>query len=280
MKLALGTVQFGQDYGVNNHDGQVPFSEVQKILDYAKNHGVDTLDTAVGYGNSEQILGEIGVEQFHVITKTISLKSGVDNVIRNFNESLITLNVAQVYGLLIHNINDVESKYFSDLYLKLKYLKEAGVVNKIGFSTYMPSQVDFLLNNFDFDLIQVPFNVFDIRLIEGGQFKKLKERGVEIHARSIFLQGLLLNFNNLPDYFSTWDLQFKEYQEVVKENALSLLEYALNFALNNPFLDKIIVGVNDLSQLSDILKASKYYNNLSAFKIDDVNLLNPSLWKH
>ena len=278
MKLALGTAQFGLDYGVTNHDGQVAIDEVKNILDYAKDKGIDTLDTASGYGNSEQVLGEVGVNNYRIITKTTPLKNGVDGVIKGFHQSLDSLNIGQVDGLLIHNIDDTKDKRFGKLFYKLNELKEEGVIKKIGFSTYTPEQVDFLLENFDFDLIQVPFNVFDTRLVEGGQLKALKKKNIEIHARSVFLQGVLLSFDSLSDYFSTWDAQFEQYQGLVREKELSLLEYALNFALNTQELDKILVGVDSVNQLTDIVNAFKSDVDLKAFKIDDINLLNPNLW--
>ena len=278
MKLALGTAQFGLDYGVTNHDGQVAIDEVINILDYAKGKSIDTLDTASGYGNSEQVLGELGVNNYRIITKTIPLKNGVDGVIKGFHQSLDSLNIGQVDGLLIHNIDDTKDKRFGKLFYKLNELKEEGVIKKIGFSTYTPEQVDFLLENFDFDLIQVPFNVFDTRLVEGGQLKALKKKNIEIHARSVFLQGVLLSFDSLSDYFSTWDAQFEQYQGLVREKELSLLEYALNFALNTQELDKILVGVDSVNQLTDIVNAFKSDVDLKAFKIDDINLLNPNLW--
>jgi aryl-alcohol dehydrogenase-like predicted oxidoreductase len=278
VKLALGTVQFGLDYGVNNNLGQIPTDEAKKILNYAKDKGIFTLDTASGYGNSEQVLGEIGVNDYKVITKTSSLEDGEDEVIKNFYQSLDYLKVDQVDGLLIHNINDTKDKKFDNLFSKLIELKKEGLVKKIGFSSYTPEQVDFLLANFDFDLIQLPFNVFDARLISGGQLKELKKKNIEIHARSVFLQGVLLDFDNLPSYFSFWVPQFNQYQEIVKRSGLSLLEYALNFALNTQELDKILVGVNSLSQLSNIVNSSKLDTNLQAFTVDDENLLNPGLW--
>jgi aryl-alcohol dehydrogenase-like predicted oxidoreductase len=279
MKLALGTVQFGLDYGVTNYDGQVTIDKVKSILNYAKDNGIDTLDTAAGYGNSEQVLGEVGVNDYQVVTKTTSLKNGVDEVIKSFHQSLNNLNIGQVDGLLIHDINEVKDKEFNGLFKQLNELKRQGLVNKIGFSTYTPEQVDFLLGNFDFDLIQVPFNVFDTRLVESGQLKELNKKNIEIHARSVFLQGVLLSFDSLSDYFSAWGAQFERYQGMIREKELSLLEYALNFALNIQEIDKILVGVNSENQLREIVQAVKDPSNLAAFPINDINLLNPGLWK-
>ena len=277
-KLALGTAQFGLDYGISNVSGQVHPNEVKNILSIAKNNNINTLDTASGYGNSETILGNVGVNSFKIVTKTTSIKTGVDNMLKSFKQSLENLRMESIDGLLIHNIEDIQDKEFDLLYEKLNNLKQDKLIKKIGFSTYTPKQVDFLLDNFDFDLIQVPFNVFDVRLIEGGQLQALKNKSIEVHARSVFLQGVLLNFNNLPNYFLTWQEQFKKYQEMVNSSGLSLLEYALNFALNTKELDKVLVGVNNANQLIDIINSSKTSANLKAFSIDDIDLLNPSLW--
>jgi len=278
MKLALGTAQFGLDYGVTNQYGQVAVGEIKRILSYATYIGIDTLDTASGYGKSEEVLGEIGINEYQIITKTTPIKNGVNEAIKCFYLSLDRLNIDQVEGLLIHNFDDVMDKRFIGLYKKLNQLKEEGVLKKIGFSTYSPEQVDFLLKNFDFDMIQVPFNVFDIRLASGGQLKALKMKNIEIHARSVFLQGVLLSFDKLSDYFSTWHMQFERYQAMVKDRELSLLEYALNFALNTQELDKVLVGICSENQLREIACAAKKQINIEAYPIDDLKLLNPSNW--
>ena len=278
-RLTLGTVQFGLDYGISNTSGQVPIEEAGKILELAKEHDIDTLDTASGYGNSERVLGEIGINDFQIVTKTTSLQLGVDNVLQMFHRSLSDLNTPGVNGLLIHNIEEVKDKQFDTLYKELNKLKQDKLINKIGFSTYTPNQVDFLLNNFDFDLIQVPFNVFDTRLIDGGQLQALKNQNIEVHARSVFLQGLLLDFKHLGNYFSKWTKEFDSYQEIVQDSELSLLEYALNFALNTSELDKVLIGVDNANQLLDIVNSSTMNVNLNEFSINDVGLLNPVYWK-
>ena len=278
-KLALGTVQFGLNYGLSNDKGKTSYEEAKKIIKILKVNNIDTLDTAPEYGNSEKILGKIGVNNFHLVTKTSPLKFGVGNVIKSFHQSLKNLNTKSVDGLLIHNIEEVKDSAFDDLFKELLRLKQDKLINKIGFSTYMPEQVDFLLNNFDFDLIQVPINVFDTRLIDGGQLLSLKNKKIEVHARSIFLQGLLLDFEKLDVYFSQWINQFNCYQKEVIASNLSLLEYALNYVINIKEIDKVIVGVNNEKQLIEITKVKLEKNNLKAYPLREINLLNPSLWK-
>jgi len=279
LKIALGTAQFGLDYGISNNSGKVPIGEVKDILDFAISNDINTLDTATVYGDSEKVLGEVGVGDFNIITKTIPLKGNSNNVVDAFYQSLNNLKRSEINSLLIHDINDVQSSDFEVLFDKLIKLKEEGLIKKIGFSTYTPSQVDFLLTNFDFDLIQLPFNVFDTRLIEGGQLKSLKNHDVEIHARSTFLQGVLVDFESLSDYFLIWKKYFDEYQSIVKESGLSLLSYALNFSLNIHEIDKVLVGVNSKKQLTEIIKEVKREISIEPYPINDVNLLNPSLWK-
>jgi len=225
------------------------------------------------------VLGSIGVNDFNIVTKTTSLESGVGRVLHSFNQSLKHLKVSKVDGLLVHNMNDVELPQFETLYKELYALKQDGVINKIGFSTYTPEQVDFLLNYFDFDLIQAPFNVFDTRLLDGGQLRSLKNAGVEVHARSVFLQGVLLDFKRLENYFYEWREQFGAYQAKVEDSGLSLLEYALNFVLNTHEIDKILVGVNHELQLKEILSAAKVQGSVNSHTINDERLINPSLWK-
>jgi len=279
-KLALGTVQFGLDYGITNNTGKAQIREVASILDYAKKKNINVLDTASGYGNSEEVLGNIGINHFQIVTKTTSINNGIDKVIESFYQSLKNLNQQKIDGLLIHNIEEVKNEQFDVLFQELTGLKQQGLIDKIGFSIYTPEETDFLLQNFDFDLIQVPFSVFDTRLLKGGQLQRLKNKGIEIHARSVFLQGILLDFNDLPSYFNTWENQFNVYEEIVKKSGLSKLEYALNFVLDIKELDKILVGVYNVEQLQEIFTASqkKIRTELMPFSIDDIHLLNPSFW--
>lgn len=280
-KIALGTAQFGLDYGINNVRGKVSFGMVQKILNLAKKNSIDTIDTASGYGSSEKVLGSAGVDHFKIVTKTAPLHLGANNVLRSFHQSLADLNVDNVYGLLVHNIDDIKDKQFKALFKEFEKLKQDKLINKIGFSAYTPSEVDFLLENFDFDLIQVPFNIIDNRLLDGGQLQSLKDKKIETHARSVFLQGLLLAApEKRSKFFSTWDNLFNEWDFWLKSNNISALQAALSFALAEKLIDKIIIGVDSDTHLTEVFSASKF-NKLDFPKnlnTTDERLLNPSLW--
>jgi aryl-alcohol dehydrogenase-like predicted oxidoreductase len=283
MKLALGTVQFGIDYGVANTKGQVQIEEVHAILNYAQKNGVNTLDTASSYGNSEEVLGKFVVNDFKIITKTTSIKKGVNEVVRNFHQSLKNLKQQKVCGLLIHDINEIEHKRFDALFIELARLKQQGLVKKIGASVYNSQQIDYLLDNFSIDLIQLPINILDQRLISNDSLIKLKKHNVEIHARSAFLQGLLLmSTDTIPSWFNPIKDTLKLFHKEAKKQNLTKLQLALGFVQSLTEIDKVVVGVDSLKQLYEIINASSVKVNaveLSNISINDPIFLNPSNWK-
>jgi aryl-alcohol dehydrogenase-like predicted oxidoreductase len=283
MKLALGTVQFGIDYGIANTKGQVQIEEVQSIIDYAKKKGVNMLDTASGYGDSEEVLGKAGIDNFQIITKTTSIKKGVNGVVRIFHQSLKNLKQQKVYGLLIHDIDEIEHKQFDALLIELARLKQQGLVKKIGASVYNSQQIDYILDNFPIDLIQLPINILDQRLVNDESLVKLKKYNVEIHARSVFLQGLLLMpIDTIPSWFNPIKDALKLFHEEAKKQNLTKLQFALGFVQSLTEIDKVVVGVNSLKQLYEIINASSVKINtaeLSNISINDSFFLNPSNWK-
>jgi len=282
-KLALGGVQFGIDYGIANTKGQVQIEEVQSILNYAKKNGVNILDTASGYGDSEEVLGKVGVDNFQIITKTTSIKQGVNGVVRIFYQSLKNLKQKKAYGLLIHDIGEIEHKQFDTLLIELARLKRQGLVKKIGVSVYNSQQIDYVLDNFSIDLIQLPINILDQRLINDESLVKLKKHNVEIHARSALLQGLLLmSINAIPSWFEPIKDTLKLFHEEAKKQNLTKLQLALGFVQSLTEIDKVVVGVDSLQQLREIIDASSVKVNtaeLSNIAINNSIFLNPSNWR-
>ena len=286
MKLTLGTAQFGLDYGVANAIGQVNKEETLEILTFAKQAGINTLDTAIGYGDSEKRLGQAGIGSWNIITKLPEVN--VEHSDINFwvnsqiNNSLLRLNVLSVYGILLHRPLQLLEKNGSQLWNSLEGLKERSITKKIGFSVHNPDELDKLWKaGFIPDIVQAPYNVFDQRLKDSGWLSKLNDNKVEVHTRSVFLQGLLLMpSDKRPKYFSKWNNLFNEWDLWLKTNNISGLEAALNFALSEYLIDKIIVGVDNKTQLSEVISASKKYT-LCVPKIlntTDEKLINPSLW--
>ena len=286
MKLTLGTAQFGLDYGVANAIGQVNKEETLEILTFAKQAGINTLDTAIGYGDSEKRLGQAGIGSWNIITKLpeVNVEHSDINywVNSQINNSLLRLNVLSVYGILLHRPLQLLEKNGSQLWNSLEGLKERSITKKIGFSVYSPDELDKLWKaGFIPDIVQAPYNVFDQRLKDSGWLSKLNDNKVEVHTRSVFLQGLLLMpSDKRPKYFSKWNNLFNEWDLWLKTNNISGLEAALNFVLSEYLIDKIIVGVDNKTQLSEVISASKKYT-LCVPKIlntTDEKLINPSLW--
>ena len=294
MKLGIGTAQFGLDYGISNTSGQTSLKEVRSILKVATENGVDVLDTASFYGDSESVIGKCLPEQnrFRIITRTPCLKknrySADDgNIIKKaFCESLERLRLSSVAGLLIHHADNVLAEGGELLCDAMHELKSKGLVEKIGFSVYSGEQIDKLLDLSDFELIQVPVNVLDQRLIKGGELKKLKDKGIEVHARSIFLQGLLLmDPDTIHPFFNEIRLLLQKYKRFLYLNGLSFVEGAIEFIKKIPEIDHIIVGVNNLKQLKDNIQSFNRTNNnlnIDSFKefyINEPKFINPSSWK-
>lgn len=284
-KLALGTVQFGLSYGVANKIGMTSAEEVGVILKFASEIGIDTLDTAVGYGHSESILGSFGVEKFRVITKLPGLEPSQLDVASwtksQVHESLERLKCAKLGGVLLHRPSDLLGAFGPQLYSALLDLKESGVVEKIGVSIYEPAELDALVPRFKFDLIQAPLNIIDRRLIESGWAERLNAAGVEIHTRSCFLQGLLLMPpEERPKKFNRFDVTWQSWHQWLSETKLQPIEACVRYAISQPEVEKVVIGVDSVSQLAEI--ASVINQPLPELpywiRPPEPVLLNPSSW--
>jgi aryl-alcohol dehydrogenase-like predicted oxidoreductase len=285
MKLALGTVQFGLPYGVNNYSGQVSRADVRSILQIASVNGVDTLDTAMAYGEAENCLGEVGVHKFKLVTKLPRLPDDcldVDAWVQNqMDASLSRLGVNKVDGLLIHHAEQLLGTNGSSLYRALMKLKDKGQARKIGVSIYSPSDLDALLPHYYFDLVQAPFNLIDRRLYTSGWLQRLKDLGVEIHTRSVFLQGLLLmNRSDIPSKFLAWNDLWRLWQQWLEDHSGTAIEACLAYPLSFSDIDRVIVGVDSPSQLAQIIDALRVPLNreLPDLQCDDEFLINPGNW--
>jgi aryl-alcohol dehydrogenase-like predicted oxidoreductase len=282
VKLGIGTAQFGMDYGVSNTQGITPAQEVSKILSYANLMNIHYIDTAPAYQQSECILGQ----QLPVSHKFCLIsKCAGESYPASLTASLQRLQQEKIYGLLLHQVQEILSESGQEKFAELTQCKTLGLVEKIGVSVYTPQQVETVLANYPIDIIQVPINLFDQRLLNLDLLKRLKKQQIEIHARSIFLQGLLLMENSkVPAYFQPWVSMLKKYQEFLREQNCSPLVACLNFIKSLGLIDVAIVGVNNLLQLQQIHAAYQQvdqtdYFDYSAFAVNDEGLLDPTQWK-
>ena len=208
-QLILGTAQFGYRYGISNQNQKISLSETRSVLNCGIKNKINFLDTAISYGRSEEILGKIGVGEYKIISKLPKIPSNISDVslwvINQTQSSIKRLNVKSLYGILLHHPSDLVGQHSSHLIKALDTLKSIGLVNKIGISIYDPKELDRYFSLLNIDIVQAPLNIIDRRLILSGWLSKLHNNKVEIHIRSIFLQGLLLmQRNNIPSKFKKW----------------------------------------------------------------------------
>lgn len=284
MRLAIGTAQFGQKYGIANTSSN-SYIDVHGILDFCRHHGINTIDTAQAYGNSEVLLGEQGVSGFDVITKIFipdDIKISDDVIYQLFEKSQDNLRINKVHGLLIHNPRVFLDPCGPDLFRALRSLKNKGLIDLFGVSVYSTDEAEYYLSNYHFDLYQIPLSVVDRRFYKNNLIKRIKNRGSQIYARSIFLQGLLVNESlERPSYFNQWSDFFKKYYEIVVESGLTPMQFCLASVLSDKDISKVVVGVDSLPQLREIVESYSEDFTCSIEKIGepDLGLIDPRLWR-
>ena len=284
-RLALGTVQFGLPYGVANQSGQVSRDEAAAIIDYAWAAGLDTLDTAIAYGESEQRLGEIGIGKWRVISKLPAMPEEYTDVAAWVQESVLgslaRLKVPKLHGLLLHRSEQLLGSQGKALYQALIALKDEGKVEKIGVSIYGPDELDALWPHFQFDLVQAPFNIIDRRLATSGWLARLYQTGAEVHIRSVFLQGLLLmRQTSRPASFSRWQSLWEQWSRWLNDQSMTPVQACLGFAMLQPEISRVVIGVDSLKQLQGILASVEATGVMppATLMSEDLNLINPSHW--
>jgi aryl-alcohol dehydrogenase-like predicted oxidoreductase len=286
-RLALGTAQLGLTYGVANKGSPPTRDEAKAILDLAWASGMDTLDTAVAYGDSELRLGELDVARWRVVSKLPGLPEGRKDiagwVTASVWASLQRLKIQKLSGLLLHRPLELLEPEGEELYAALSEVKLGGLADKIGVSIYAPEDLDELWPRFPVDMVQAPFNVIDQRLATSGWLGRLKMLGVEVHARSVFLQGvLLMDATRRPEYFRRWTPLWNRWKDWLETHHLSALEAALSFVVARSEVDRIIVGVEERSQLEAILgaygQAWPESETCSPVCSEDRGLVDPTRW--
>ncbi len=283
-RLGLGTVQFGQAYGVSNTRGRVPQEDVAAILGHAAAAGLRTLDTAAGYGEAEAVLGGLAeaVRPFRVVTKTIARKNGLDAVLARARRSVATLKRQPVDLLLVHSAADLDGPDGDTLWRALLGLRDEGLFRGIGISAYVADDPAALARRFRPDAMQVPFSLLDQRLLGSGALAALKDLGVEIHVRSVFLQGLLfLAEDKLPANLRSAAPRLRAVRQRIAEAGTTPLAAALAFVLAQPEVDVAVVGVTAPDELEEILAAAALPPpklDWQACALDDDDVLTPSRW--
>jgi len=283
-RLAIGTAQFGSDYGVAGGLKVLP-DEARRIIQLSYEYRIDMIDTAILYGDCENILGDIGVSKLRVVTKLPPLPSDPKNiaewVLKCVQGSLSRLRIPKLHGVLLHRPRDLLGLFGQELYSGLRDCSEQGLVEKIGISITDPMELDLIFNRYPVNLVQTPFNVFDCRIESSGWLDRLHDSEIELHVRSVFLQGLLLmEKEHRPKKFNRWNKLWGKWHCWIEENQTSALNACLSFAMSRAQIDRVIVGVNGIDNFRDILESLDCEGPIppTAFGIQDVDLVNPSRW--
>jgi len=276
-KLGLGTVQFGLAYGVSNIRGQVLPDAAAAILARAAEGGVGVLDTAANYGEAESVLAALDTRPFRIVTKTVSAQHGVDAVVARARASKAALPRADT--LLVHAAADLA---VPGLWPALQRLKAEGVFARIGISAYVADDPARLAERFRPDTMQLPFSLLDQRLLRDGTLARLAALGVEVHARSLFLQGLLLMAPEaLPAPLKSAAPHLTALRARLAGAGTTPLAAALGFALSRSEIAVALVGVTGLDEFDAILAATAQplpALDWQACALTDERLLTPSLW--
>lgn len=296
MKLCLGTVQFGTNYGIQEA-GKPKCEDVFSMIDYAIEHGITQFDTAPAYCEAEALLGDYirsnakVADKMNIISKLDSKvfdecnKKDMQTIaLRNAEESLKKLSINFFSAYLFHNASYIFDEYAVKA---LNSVKLQGLTKRIGVSVYTPQEAMKALEYDEIDVVQIPYNVFDHRLDKCGFFKKAKEQGVEIYARSSLLQGLaVMDASKLPSRVGFAKDYITEFENLCIEQQLSRLEAAIGYVLCKRELSYIVFGVDNISQLKEYINIEKIKisNNIISiiderFKDVPEKLVNPSLWK-
>lgn len=287
-RICLGTAQFGLNYGIANKNGKIARDEAFSILDYAHDSGIRYLDTAFSYGDSENIIGDFisqSGKEFKAISKMPSMNDKSAFVIEEYCvEILSRLKRSEIYGCLVHKFDDVVNN--KDLWPKLESLKKKGMFCKIGFSLYKVEELKYLLNNnIRFDIIQVPYNIFDQRFEE--YLPALKKMKTEIYSRSVFLQGLFfLEAKEIDRDFHSAKEVLGRLRDISARYEIPLNALCLCFALSDLSVDKVIIGVDSVEHLKKNLDSLGHYDKtrdireeLRSLKFHDEKVILPCNWK-
>ena len=294
--LSLGTVQLGMDYGIHNANGKPSLETSFRILDAAMAVGINTLDTAAGYGNSEEVIGawlkKIPEDQRPcIVTKAAKLDhSSLDALRADLKERVKTsrerLGLSQLPLLMLHNCED----YLCDkenVKLVFEELKASGDILYSGISAYSNHDYGELAAS-GFDAVQIPVNIFDWGQIEDGGLQKLKDSGMMIFVRSVYLQGLVFQDpETLPAHMAFCKETLVKFRTLCDKYQLSPAVLALSYVLSLPGVTSLVLGsetVEQVQQNAQLLNTTVTLSPAQMAEIrenflnTDIKVLNPGLW--
>jgi aryl-alcohol dehydrogenase-like predicted oxidoreductase len=257
-RIVLGGAQLGLPYGILNGGETLSREEVARILDTAVDHGIDSIDTAIAYGQSESIIGETSQNRFNIISKLPPLPVDISYVSEwvhsQVQGSLSRLKCTSLDALLLHRPQDLTGAQGAELYAAIGSLMAEKMIHRFGVSIYSPDDLEGIIGTFDIHVVQAPLNVFDRRIL--GVTDQLLALNIEVHARSVFLQGVLIaSPKDRPQRFEPWSEHFALFDEWVRSSGVSAMACCLGFALQQPGIAKLVIGTTSAESLDEIMNS-------------------------
>ena len=256
-ELCLGTVQLGMPYGVTNRGGKIPENEVKNILELAAKLKIRMLDTAQSYGTAELMIGKYWPKKStcQIISK-LQAKGCQEAWEKDLQKSLQNLKTKKLDAFLLHHASELLSPGGDKLMKWLEEIQKRGTVARIGVSIYEAEDIEKLPLE-RIQLVQLPLSIYDQRLINDGTIKKLNEMGIAVHARSVLLQGLIMeSHDKWPNYlsrsFREHHMKWTEYNNI---HGMSPLESALGSLKGIKGIEAVLVGVQSCKELTEVVEA-------------------------
>jgi len=282
-RIVLGGAQLGLPYGILNGGETLSSEEVARILDTAVGHGIDSIDTAIAYGQSESVIGETAQNRFNIISKLPPLPSEVSNVsewvLMQVDASLARLNCKSLDALLLHRPQDLVEQHGAELYAAINSLRIKKIIQRFGISIYAPDELDGIIGKFDIDVVQAPLNVFDRRIL--GVIDQLTAQNIEVHVRSVFLQGVLIvSPKDRPQRFQPWSEHFSRFDTWVLSTGVSAMACCLAFALQQPGVAKLVIGTTSAESLTEIMNSvpNRHLEVPADLQSSSEQLIDPRVW--
>ena len=283
MKLVIGSAQLGMNYGLFNNK-KISLKEFKKIEKLVLKSKINFIDTATSYGGSESIIGNSKLKKLNIITK-IRLPAEKNIYIKNWalkeiSKSLSKLKIKKIYGVLIHDYKDLLGKYGKNYLLSLRELKRKKIIKKIGISVYDSKELEKIWKFWKPDLIQVPFNPLDNRILDSGWINILKKFKIKIFVRSIFLQCILINENSSIRVNKNNKTILNKFRNWCYKNNISLLQGCVHFVKQFKKIDYLVVGFNNYNQLREIIDVFKKKQIIMPrkFSTNKIKLIDPRQW--
>lgn len=276
-KIILGTANFGKNYGLFKN--KVDKNEIMSILNYAKKNKIKYLDTAEEYSKLDLKYNK-NFRKFKIFKK-LNLNSNFlkDSSKINLNKNLskVIFNDYPCFSLTLRKPDILLKTSGKKVFKILSEFRKLGKIKKIGISIYDTKNLKKIINNFKIDYIQLPLNIINYEVFNLTK-KIIRNKKIEIHVRSIFLQGLLLKKSNqLPLQLKKLKPNWKKLEKKISNLKLTHYEACLNFIINSK-VDKIIIGINDKKHLKKFLNFKKINSIIPFFYIKRKKLIDPIYW--